>query len=81
MEKINIAELLKDCPEGMGLDCTMFEDNCVEFDDIVNDKFLPIRCRIKDSNGGSYYYQCIPYEGNEYLLDTTNDCDNYYKNW
>ena len=31
--------------------------------------------------GGSYYYQCIPYEGNEYLLDTTNDCDNYYKNW
>lgn len=31
--------------------------------------------------GDSYYYQCIPYEGNEYLLDTTNDCDNYYKNW
>ena len=25
MEKINIAELLKDCPNGMELDCTMFE--------------------------------------------------------
>ena len=27
MEKINIAELLKDCPKGMELDCTMY-DNC-----------------------------------------------------
>lgn len=25
--KINIAELLKDCPEGMELDCTVY-DNC-----------------------------------------------------
>ena len=25
-EKINIAELLKDCPKGMELDCTMFEN-------------------------------------------------------
>ena len=25
MEKINIAELLKDCPNGMELDCTLFE--------------------------------------------------------
>lgn len=25
--------------------------------------------------------QCIPYEGNEYLLGKTNDCDNYYKIW
>lgn len=24
---------------------------------------------------------CIPYEGNEHLLGTTNDCDEYYKNW
>ena len=23
-DKINIAELLKDCPKGMELDCTMF---------------------------------------------------------
>jgi hypothetical protein len=27
MEKINVAELLKDCPEGMELDCTLY-DNC-----------------------------------------------------
>jgi hypothetical protein len=26
MKKINIAELLKDCPSGMELDCTMYED-------------------------------------------------------
>ena len=25
--------------------------------------------------------QCIPFEGNEHLLDTTNDCDEYYKTW
>jgi hypothetical protein len=27
------------------------------------------------------YYYCIPYEGNEHLCGTTNDCDEYYKNW
>ena len=26
-KKINVAELLKDCPKGMELDCTMY-DNC-----------------------------------------------------
>lgn len=25
--------------------------------------------------------QCIPYEGNEHLLGTTDACDEYYKNW
>jgi hypothetical protein len=25
--------------------------------------------------------QCVPYEGNEHLLDTTDDCDNFYKTW
>ena len=25
--------------------------------------------------------QCIPYEGNEHLLGTTDDCDEFYKNW
>ena len=25
--------------------------------------------------------QCIPYEPNEHLRGTTNDCDNYYKTW
>ena len=31
--------------------------------------------------GGRSYCQCIPYEGNEHLLGTTNDCDDYYKTW
>ena len=30
---------------------------------------------------GIGYAQCIPYEGNEHLLGTTNDCDEYYKTW
>lgn len=30
---------------------------------------------------GMYCDQCIPYEGNEHLLGTTNDCDNFYKTW
>ena len=29
--------------------------------------------------GGTFYTQCIPYEGNEHLLGTTNDCDDFYK--
>ena len=31
--------------------------------------------------GGNYFQQCIPYEGNEHLLGTTNDCDEFYKTW
>lgn len=31
--------------------------------------------------GGNYFQQCIPYEGNEHLLGTTNDCDDFYKTW
>lgn len=31
--------------------------------------------------GGLWYEQCIPYEGNEHLLDTTNECNEYYKTW
>lgn len=30
---------------------------------------------------GNYPTQCIPYEGNEYLLGTSNDCDDFYKTW
>ena len=29
--------------------------------------------------GGNFFNKCIPYEGNEHLLGTTNDCDEYYK--
>lgn len=30
---------------------------------------------------GNSYVQCIPYEGNEHLLGTTNDCEEYFKTW
>ena len=40
MEKINIAELLKNCPQGMELDCSMFKD--VVFDKITDNKIFPI---------------------------------------
>ena len=36
MEKINIAELLKDCPNGMELDCTMYEDVYFDYVDELN---------------------------------------------
>ena len=31
--------------------------------------------------GGEYFQQCIPYEGNEHLRGTTNECEEYYKTW
>lgn len=30
-------------------------------------------------SGGYYTNQCIPYEGNEHLLGTTEDCEERYK--
>ena len=59
MEKINIAELLKDCPSGMELDSTLFEG--LEFDCIVDNEYLPIRCRIKHPNGGYTVYNFTKY--------------------
>ena len=31
--------------------------------------------------GGTCWKYCIPYEGNEHLSGTTDDCDAYYKTW
>ena len=31
--------------------------------------------------GGIDWKYCIPYEGNEHLFGTTNDCDDFYKTW
>lgn len=49
--KINIAELLKDCPKGMELDCTSYDN--VSFDKISDDKkaAYPIFCYITDKEG------------------------------
>jgi hypothetical protein len=46
--------------------------------------FERLNTKLKDSfvcMGGYRYRQCIPYEGNEHLLNTTNDCDNCFKVW
>ena len=40
-----------------------------------NDKGYPFVCV------GHYVTQCIPFEGNQHLLGTTNDCDDFYKTW
>lgn len=43
--------------------------------------------RLEDDSNCSYittngcYKYCIPYKGNEWLLGTTNDCDDFYKTW
>lgn len=51
MKKINIAELLKDCPKGMELDCYLFDG--LEFDHIDTDsENYPIVCRVKSSKSG-----------------------------
>lgn len=48
--KINVAALLKGCPKGMKLDCTLFED--VELDCIVDGNKWPIKLIIKDDAMG-----------------------------
>ena len=53
--RINLVELLKDCPKGMELDCTMFGN--VYFDGIVNNELLPIRCFIKHPDGGYHFFE------------------------
>lgn len=67
-EKINLIELLKDCPKGMELDCVAF-NGVVTFHGIVNDSQYPIRINIDDNlseyldkYGGFYdrsYCKCI----------------------
>lgn len=51
MEKINLVELLKDCPRGMELNCTSYDN--VSFDKISDDKKAPypIFCYITDEKG------------------------------
>ena len=49
--------------------------NCELFDSYRNDKYYPF-------NGiAACYKQCIPYKSNEHLLGTSDECDEFYKNW
>ncbi len=48
MEKINIAELLKDCPKDMELDCTMYDNVVLEFVANVKEDTYPIKLKTKN---------------------------------
>lgn len=48
-DKINVAEILKDCPKGMELDCTLVEN--LIFDHIDEDSMDLICCLIKSDKG------------------------------
>ena len=45
------------------------------------DKDLHSHCFKFVTTAGKSYPKMIPYEGNEHLLGTTNDCDDFYKTW
>lgn len=47
MEKINVAELLKDCPQGMELDCILFKDTQVYLWNITTDPYYPIEIKVE----------------------------------
>lgn len=53
MEKINIAEILKNCPEGMELDCTNY-NGIVTFEKIIDCAYYPIKI---DINYGGEHFQ------------------------
>lgn len=48
-QKINIAELLKDCPKGMELDCVLYEN--LYFDYVREHPIYPIVCYTIDNKG------------------------------
>ena len=57
MEKINIAELLKNCPNGMELDCTVY-DNCT-FKCILDENCYPIQIQTPEGNMQLSQYGCM----------------------
>lgn len=50
MKKINIAEILKDCPKGMELYCTIFSDVTLYRIDTSPENEYPIRIETKNGN-------------------------------
>ena len=65
------------------------DENLLEDSDITDatwsaalyshNKFVDNVCPYVTTNG--HFAQCVPYKGNEHLLGTTDDCDEYYKTW
>ena len=61
-QKINVAELLKDCPSGMELDCTICDN--LYFDEVTP---YMIRCYIK--NAAAYNSICFHHDGSYLTCD------------
>ena len=62
MEKLNIAEILKDCPKGMELDCTVFEN--VTFEEVRTCCSYPITIITDGCAEFLTEYGCISYRDN-----------------
>lgn len=60
MEKINVAELLRNCPKGMELDCYLFDGLEFDYIDTDNENY-PIVCRAKNSSGEYYGHTFTKY--------------------
>ena len=60
MEKINIAELLKNCPKGMELDCTMFDGVTL--------------LRVDNNEGSTYPITVLRGDGNSMILTKYGQC-------
>lgn len=45
-ENLNLVEILKNCPKGMELDCTMFDN--ATFDGITENRLYPIKVNVGD---------------------------------
>ena len=56
MEKINVAELLKDCPKGMELDCVLYEN--VTFDIVQDGNAFPIKLDTPEGRTSLSKYGC-----------------------
>lgn len=50
----------------------------INFFGFYNKKTKEFHCM---GNTGVGWNECIPYNGNEHLLGTTDDCDEFYKTW
>ena len=62
MKKINVAELLKDCPEGMELDCTMYDNVTLDRVDIDDTYSIKIATKSGFSTRLTRYGQNVDIE-------------------
>ncbi len=67
--KINVAELLKNCPKGMELDCTMFDG--VYFDHVDDLRLNRIKCYV---NNGNEHFEIAFEETGQYISNDSAKC-------